>query len=206
MLVAVVALWLMTGSVRGTLVPLVANLTATFWAYGAMAAGRLGPEPDHARARPGDDHDRRRLRRARVRALRGGGARARQTRATAALESLRHTLAPVLISGCTTMVGFAALLINEIPATSELGGFCVFGVGVDHGDLADGRARRARAPAAARRRRQRARSSTPRRRGSPKACATRWKRALGVLGRWQVRHARRVLAFWGVTGASSRAR
>jgi predicted RND superfamily exporter protein len=47
---------------------------------------------------------------------------------SAALESLRHTIAPVLISGCTTMVGFAALLINEIPATSDLGGFCVFGV------------------------------------------------------------------------------
>ncbi len=196
-LVAVAALWLMTGSVRGTLVPLLANLTATFWAYGAM--GLLGSDLNlitlvlgpvmitiggvygvHVFAR--------------YEVVASSSANAR----TAALESLRHTIAPVLISGCTTMVGFAALLINEIPATSALGGFCVFGVGSITVITLTG------VPAAL--------SLLPLRSsdGSGRALyagqtrlAAAVRRAMEggllALGRWQVRYARSVLAFWGVT-------
>jgi hypothetical protein len=196
-LVAVVALWLMTGSVRGTLVPLVANLTATFWAYGAMAlVGSdlnlitlvLGPVMITVGGVYGVHVF------ARYEVVAESSADAR----TAALESLRHTIAPVLISGCTTMVGFAALLINEIPATSDLGGFCVFGVasitvitltGVPAAlallplRSADGSGRALYA------------AQTRLAEGVRRAM----EGTLGALGRWQVRNAPAVLAFWAVT-------
>ncbi|MEX2208817.1 MAG: MMPL family transporter [Myxococcota bacterium] len=195
--VAVVALWLMTGSVRGTLVPLIANLTATFWAYGAM--GLVGSDLNlitlvlgPVMITIGGVYGVHVFARYEVVASSSPDAR------TAALESLRHTLAPVLISGCTTMVGFAALLINEIPATSDLGGFCVFGVGSITVITLTG------VPAAL--------SLLPLRApdGSGRALYAAQTRlaegvrrameaGLAVVGRWQVRNAGYVLAFWIAT-------
>jgi predicted RND superfamily exporter protein len=48
--------------------------------------------------------------------------------ATAVTRSLQHLVAPVLIAGVTTMAGFAALLITDVPAVRELGAFSVFGI------------------------------------------------------------------------------
>ena len=199
--VAVVALWLMTGSLRGTLVPLIANLTATFWAYGAMAlVGSdlnlitlvLGPVMITIGGVYGVHVF------ARYEVVAATSANARE----AALDSLRHTLAPVLISGGTTMVGFAALLINEIPATSGLGGFCVFGVASITVITLTG------VPAAL--------SLLPLRAsdGSGRAlyasqtrlseAVRRWMEAgLGALGRWQIRNAPWVLAFWAVVAVAA---
>jgi predicted RND superfamily exporter protein len=44
------------------------------------------------------------------------------------LRCLRNMLAPVAISGLTTCVGFAALLITDVPAVFELGSFSVLGI------------------------------------------------------------------------------
>jgi predicted RND superfamily exporter protein len=126
-LVSVIALWLMTGSVRGTLVPLLFNLMSVFWAYGAMAL--VGSDMNLITLVMGPA------------LITIGGvtgvhsyacyqefAEKSKSSREAALRMLTYTSEVVLIAGLTTIVGFAALLINEIPATNELGGFCVFGV------------------------------------------------------------------------------
>ncbi len=199
--VAVTALFLMTGSVRGTLVPLVANLTATFWAYGAMAlVGAdlnlitlvLGPVMITVGGVYGVHVF------ARYEVVAATAADARE----AALDSLRHTLAPVLISGCTTMVGFAALLMNEIPATSGLGGFCVFGVASITVITLTG------VPAALALLPLRASDGSGR---ALYAAQTRLSEAvrrgmeggLGALGRFQVRHAKWVLVFWAAAAVAA---
>jgi predicted RND superfamily exporter protein len=46
----------------------------------------------------------------------------------AAEATLRAMRAPVLIAGLTTMVGFGALLITDVPAVFEIGAFSVLGV------------------------------------------------------------------------------
>ncbi len=196
-LVAVTALWLMTGSVRGTLVPLIANLVATFWSYGAMAlVGSemnlitlvLGP----CMITIGGVYGVHVFARYQIVASSSPDAR------TAAFESLQHTLAPVLISGTTTMVGFAALLLNEIPATNDLGGFCVFGVASITVISLTG------VPAALALLPLRASDGSGRALYAAQTRLAGWVRrtmesALAALGRFQVRHARYVLAFWAST-------
>jgi predicted RND superfamily exporter protein len=126
-LISVVALWLMTGSVRGTLVPLLFNLMCTFWAYGAMAA--MGGDMNLITLVLGPA------------LITIGGvtcvhsyacyqefAEKSQNGREAGLRTLTYTAEVVCIAGLTTMVGFGSLLINEIPATNELGGYCIFGV------------------------------------------------------------------------------
>jgi predicted RND superfamily exporter protein len=125
--VSVIALWLMTGSLRGTLVPLLFNVMATFWSYGAMAA--MGGNLNLITLVMGPA------------LITIGGvtavhsfecyeqiAKTSRDAREAALRTLEYTAEVVLIAGLTTIVGFAALLINEIPATNELGGYCIFGV------------------------------------------------------------------------------
>jgi uncharacterized protein len=126
-IVSVCALWLMTGSVRGTLVPLLFNLMCTFWSYGAMAV--MGGNMNLITLVMGPA------------LITIGGvtgvhsyacyqefAEKSKTGREAGLRTLNYTAEVVLIAGLTTIVGFAALLINEIPATNELGGYCIFGV------------------------------------------------------------------------------
>ena len=126
-LVSVVALWLMTGSVRGTLVPLLFNVMCTFWSYGAMAA--MGGNMNLITLVMGPA------------LITIGGvtcvhsyacyqefAEKSKTGREAGLRTLTYTAEVVLIAGLTTSVGFGSLLINEIPATNELGGYCIFGV------------------------------------------------------------------------------
>ena len=125
--VAVVLLWAMSGSVRGTLVPLVSNLTATFWTFGAMGALGvdltlitlvLGPMLICVGCVYGVHV----LARYELIAAESPDGR------TAALRCLEYTRVPVLMAGITTIIGFAALLISDIPATNELGLFAILGV------------------------------------------------------------------------------
>ncbi|HXZ84322.1 MAG TPA: MMPL family transporter, partial [Myxococcota bacterium] len=125
--VSVIALWLMTGSVRGTLVPLLFNLMCVFWSYGAMAV--MGGNMNLITLVMGPA------------LITIGGvtgvhsyacyqefAEKSKSGREAGLRTLNYTAEVVLIAGLTTIVGFGALLINEIPATNELGGYCIFGV------------------------------------------------------------------------------
>lgn len=125
--VAAFLLWLMTGSLRGTLVPLASNLTSAFWAFGAMVVvGRdltvitlaLGPMLICIGAVYG----------VHVLARYEEIAREAADRRAAALDMLEYTRAPVLMAGLTTMVGFAALMLADVQAVREMGGFAVFGV------------------------------------------------------------------------------
>jgi len=126
--VSVAALWLMTGSVRGTLVPLLFNLMCVFWCYGAMAV--MGGNMNLITLVMGPA------------LITIGGvtgvhsyacyqefAEKSKTGREAGLRTLNYTAEVVLIAGLTTAVGFGALLINEIPATNQLGLYCIFGVG-----------------------------------------------------------------------------
>jgi predicted RND superfamily exporter protein len=195
-LVAVAALWLMTGSIRGTLVPLAANLTAAYWCYGAMAlVGSdlnlitlvLGP----CMITIGGVYGVHVFARYEVVAASSGSAR------EAALESLSHTIAPVMISGATTMVGFAVLILNEIPATSELGGFCVFGVAsITTITLTGVPAMLSLLPLRAEDGGRALYSAQTRLSVRVRAAM---EAALSVLARWQVRHAGAVIAFWAAT-------
>ncbi|MBW2280736.1 MAG: MMPL family transporter [Deltaproteobacteria bacterium] len=125
--VAAFLLWLMTGSLRGTFVPLISNLTSTFWTFGAMVVvGReltvitlaLGPMLICIGAVYG----------VHVLARYEEIARAAGDPRSAALDMLVYTRAPVLMAGLTTMVGFAALTLADVQAVREMGGFAVFGV------------------------------------------------------------------------------
>ena len=193
-LVSVVALWLMTGSVRGTLVPLLFNLMCVFWAYGAMAL--VGSNMNLITLVMGPA------------LITIGGvtgvhsyacyqefAEKSKTSREAALRTLTYTSEVVLIAGLTTIVGFACLLINEIPATNELGGFCVFGVACITIIVLTG------LPALL--------CLLPLHTESGKALfspQTRLAEAfehhmegwLGRLAEWQMRHRNRVLGFWAV--------
>jgi predicted RND superfamily exporter protein len=125
--VAALTMWLMTGSIFGVLIPLTSCVMSTLWVFGAMAA--LGIDVNlitlvlgsmmicigsvygvhvyarfevHAANASGDDPP--------------------------ALACLRYARTPVLMAGLTTCIGFAALLLAEIPATNELGWFSILGV------------------------------------------------------------------------------
>jgi predicted RND superfamily exporter protein len=125
--VAAFLLWLMTGSLRGALVPLASNLTSAFWAFGAMAVvGKdlnvitiaLGPMLICIGAVYG----------VHVLARYEEIARVSRDAPHAALSTLVYTRTPVLMAGLTTIIGFAALMLADVPAVREMGGFAVFGV------------------------------------------------------------------------------
>jgi predicted RND superfamily exporter protein len=126
-LVMAVVLWIFTGSWRGVLLPLAVSLSSILWTFGAMAflgrsltllTGLVGPMllaigsiyGVHVLARYQEE---------------AAGAANREA---AALACLRHMLVPVTIAGLTTMLGFAALLITDVPAVFELGSFSVLGI------------------------------------------------------------------------------
>jgi predicted RND superfamily exporter protein len=121
-------LWIFSGTMRGMLLPLAVALSSILWTFGAMAflgrsltllTGLVGPMllaigsiyGVHMLARYEEE-----------------AARAKSPR-EAALESLRHMLVPVTIAGLTTILGFAALLITDVPAVFELGCFSMLGIG-----------------------------------------------------------------------------
>ena len=112
---------------RGVLLPLGTALLGTLWTFGAVAflerplnilTTLLGPTlvvmgcvyGVHVLARYEEDM-----------------ARLRDPRAAAA-ASLEHLIGPVLVAGLTTVVGFGALLLTNVPAVFELGAFSVLGI------------------------------------------------------------------------------
>lgn len=131
-LVAAFSLFLMSGKVWGVLIPLAACVLSTLWVYGAMAVLNfdinlitlvLGPimicigsvYGVHVYARY-----------ELISAERDRGEP--DTARACALASLEYTRTPVTMAGFTTCIGFGALLLNDIPATSQLGAFAIVGV------------------------------------------------------------------------------
>ncbi len=122
-----IVLVIATGSRRGVALPIANVLIATLWTFGAMAllarpltilSTLLGPmliaigsvygvhmlaRYDEERAEPGDA-------------------------AEVAARTLLHVRLPVAIAGTTTQIGFGALMLSDVPAVIELGGFSVLGV------------------------------------------------------------------------------
>ena len=126
--VMTIVLWIFTGTLRGVLLPLAVSLSSILWTFGAMAylgrsltllTGLVGPMllaigsiyGVHVLSRYQEE---------------AAGAASREE---AALACLRHMLVPVTIAGLTTMLGFAALLITDVPAVFELGSFSALGIG-----------------------------------------------------------------------------
>ncbi len=126
--VAALAVAILTGSLRGVLVPLVTCLTATLWTFGAMAAVGKDLNVITLVVGPclivlGSVYGVYVVERYDEVSIDSPDGRAAATRA------LDDTRPAVLISGMTASVGFLAQLTNGIPATTELGLFCAFGVG-----------------------------------------------------------------------------
>ncbi|MCC6847760.1 MAG: MMPL family transporter [Deltaproteobacteria bacterium] len=119
--------WLISGSLRAAAIPVGASLIAALWTFGALAAtGQalnlitivLGPMlicigsvyGVHVMAR----YD--------VLADELGDAPA------AATACLADTILPIMISGVTTVIGFAALLVSPQPAIGEFATYSILGV------------------------------------------------------------------------------
>jgi predicted RND superfamily exporter protein len=126
---AVVAagLWLVFGSWRAVLLPMAVILLSTLWTFGTMAhlerpltvlTTLLAP----MLAAIGSAYGIHLVSRYQEEAARAPDA------ASAALDCLRHMRLPVLVAGFTTMIGFGALLITDVPAVFEVGAFSVLGV------------------------------------------------------------------------------
>ncbi|MBW2272498.1 MAG: MMPL family transporter [Deltaproteobacteria bacterium] len=120
-------LWILTGWRRGVFFPIATSLVSILWTFAAMAVtgrpltlltGLLAPMllaigsvyGVHVLARYQEE------------------AATSQCAAEAALRTLEHLVLPVSIAGLTTTVGFAALLITDVPAVFELGAFSMLGV------------------------------------------------------------------------------
>ncbi len=125
--VAALTMGLMTGSIFGVLIPLGSCSMSTLWVFGAMAA--LGIDVNLITLVLGSlmicigsvygVHVYARFERL---------AGEESSHEAPALACLRYTRMPVLMAGTTTGIGFAALLLADIPATNELGLFSMLGV------------------------------------------------------------------------------
>ncbi len=120
------AAWLSFGTRRGVILPLGTALVANLWTFAVLAAldrpltiltTLLGPTlvalgcvyGVHVYARWEEEI-------------------AREGTAFAAADAAAaHLRAPVLVAGITTMIGFAALMMSDVPAVRELGALSVFG-------------------------------------------------------------------------------
>jgi len=127
LLALAVVLYALSGSARTVAIPLATVVVATLWTFGAMAfLGRpltvltvlLAPVliavgsvyGIHVLSRFDEDR------------AEGGSPR------DASLRCLGHVRVPVTIAGVTTVLGFAALGISDVPAVRELGALSVLGV------------------------------------------------------------------------------
>lgn len=125
--IAAFTLWIMSGSARGVMLPLLSCLMATLWVFGALATLQidinlitlvLGSMMICVGSVYGVHLY------ARYEVIAASQASARDS----ALECLRYSRTPVVMAGFTTCIGFAALLLTDIPATNELGAFSILGV------------------------------------------------------------------------------
>ncbi len=119
--------WLITGSLRAAAIPVGASLVATLWTFGALAvAGQalnlitivLGPMLICI----GSVYGVHVLARFDVLAGELGDA------SGAAEACIADTVLPVMISGVTTIIGFAALLVSPQPAIGEFACYSILGV------------------------------------------------------------------------------
>ena len=116
-----------SGSVRGVVLPLATVSTAVVWTFGAIAwlerpltvlTVLLAPTllavgsvyGVHVVSRYEEE------------------ARASRDRPTVVRRTLGHMIVPVLIAGLTTLVGFGALLVTDVPAVFEIGAFSLLGI------------------------------------------------------------------------------
>lgn len=125
--VMAIILWIFTGGRRGVVIPLATASMANLWTFGAMAAldfalnlltGLLAP----MLLALGSVYGVHVLSRYEEEAERSADPQ------TAVLRCLEHVIVPVVIAGFTTVMGFGALLITDVPAVFELGAFSMFGV------------------------------------------------------------------------------
>ncbi len=126
-MIAAFTMWLMMGSLYGALIPLVSCLMATLWVFGAMATLQIDINLitlvlGSMMICIGSVYGVHVYARYEVIAAEAVNPRA------AALDCLRYVRTPVLMAGLTTCIGFAALLLTDIPATNELGAFSILGV------------------------------------------------------------------------------
>ncbi len=125
--VASIVALLLTRSLRATLLPVAASLTAALWTAAALVASET-PLNLITLVLPstlislGGLYGVHVMGRYQVERRAGGGA------AEVALRTLRYSLLPVIVAGSTTCIGFAALLLAKTPATTELGLFAVCGI------------------------------------------------------------------------------
>jgi len=127
LLVLAIGLFIVFGTRRGVVLPVAVVLVATLWTFATMAylerplsvlTTLLAPMliaigsvyGIHALSLYEEE-------------VRGGGS-AQEV----ALRSLTHLRLPVGIAGATTVVGFSALMITDVPAVLELGAFSALGV------------------------------------------------------------------------------
>jgi predicted RND superfamily exporter protein len=125
--VVAAALGLISGSVRGVVLPLATVGAAVIWTFGAIAfLGRpltvlsvlLAP----TLVAVGSVYGVHVVSRFQEEVLAGGDRQA------VVLRCLEHMVAPVLIAGLTTLVGFGALLITDVPAVFEVGACSALGI------------------------------------------------------------------------------
>ncbi len=128
-LVVAIVLWLVTGALRGVLLPLLTALVATLWTFAAIAllgrpltllTGLLGP----TLLAIGSVYGVHMLSRYEEEVAREGDSDPESV----VRRCLGHMILPVLIAGVTTIIGFAALLVTDVPAVFELGAFAMLGV------------------------------------------------------------------------------
>ncbi len=126
-LAMMVMLWFTSGSLRGVLLPLAVALSSVLWTFGSMAflghsltllTGLVGP----MLLAIGSIYGVHMLARYQEEAAREADSR------HASLACLRHMFVPVTIAGLTTILGFAALLVTDVPAVFELGAFSMLGI------------------------------------------------------------------------------
>ena len=127
LLVMVLGLAILFGHRRGVLLPVGTVVAATIWTFGAMAfldrpltllTTLLAPMLAaigsvygiHALTRYEEE------------------AETAPDPHTAAERSIEHLRLPVIVAGLTTMIGFGALLVTDVPAVFDVGSFAVLGV------------------------------------------------------------------------------
>jgi predicted RND superfamily exporter protein len=127
--VAVIALVLgvVSGSLRMVALPLAAVLLATLWTFAGISLLERPLTVLTTLLAPtliaiGSTYGVHILSRYEVEMRRGGELR------DSVLRCLDNMIAPVTISGLTTSVGFASLMITDVPAVFELGSFSVLGI------------------------------------------------------------------------------
>ena len=197
-LVAALVGALMTGSQRGVLLPLGNCLTATLWTFGGLAVMGsdlnvitlvLGPTLICVGSVYG----------VHVMGRYETIAEDAPDSYTAALHTLEYARVPVLMAGFTTCVGFGALTLAAVPATSELGLYSAYGIAaVTMLSLTALPALLAMLPLERERRGIEGRPLYEGRRGPAVWIGKQMNRGLGVLASVETAHPTRFLLGWAV--------